>query len=136
VAERLGLPAKRWAVSFQSRVGREEWLRPYTDQLLKEWGAAGVPSVDVVCPGFSADCLETLEEIGEQDRDFFLEAGGQSYRYIPALNDRSAHIEALAELVAKHVQGWPEASPNWDPARVQAKATATLDRALAMGAER
>jgi ferrochelatase len=136
VAERLGLPAERWAVSFQSRVGREEWLRPYTDHVLKGWGAAGVPSVDVVCPGFSADCLETLEEIGEQNRDLFLETGGQRYRYILALNDRPIHIEALAELVAKHTQGWAEASPDWDRARVQAEATATLERALAMGAER
>ena len=73
VAEALGLPRERWALSFQSRVGREEWLRPYTDELLKQWGAEGVQRVHVACPGFSADCLETLEEIGQEALRFRLD---------------------------------------------------------------
>lgn len=134
VARELNLPEERWAVSFQSRVGRQEWLRPYTDELLKAWGAADVKSVDVVCPGFSADCLETLEEIDQENRHYFLDAGGDAYRYIPALNDRTDHIEALADIVTKHAQGWPEAS-DWDEERARSESTSARERALAMGAE-
>ncbi len=108
VAERLGLDAEHWAVSFQSRVGREEWLQPYTDATLKRWGGEGVNSVHVVAPGFSADCLETLEEIDVENRGYFLEAGGQSYGYIPCLNDSPAHLDMLAGLVQRHACGWPE----------------------------
>jgi ferrochelatase len=136
VAEGLGIGADRWALSFQSRVGREEWLRPYTDHLLKEWGAAGVARVDVVCPGFSADCLETLEEIDQQNRAFFLEAGGREFHYVPALNDRPDHIAALAGLVARHGQGWPEADPGWDGRAIEAELAASRERAIALGAPR
>jgi ferrochelatase len=136
VAEELDLPRERWALSFQSRVGREEWLRPYTDHLLKEWGGAGVKRVHVACPGFSADCLETLEEIDQQNRGFFLAAGGESFHYVPALNDRPDHIAALAGLVARHVQGWPEADPARDPAAAASELAASRARALAMGATR
>ena len=79
VAQRLGLADSQWAISFQSRVGLKEWLQPYTDQLLKQWGKEGVAHVQLVCPGFSADCLETLEEIAVQNRDFLLQAGGKQY---------------------------------------------------------
>ncbi|CAK0760345.1 Ferrochelatase [Gammaproteobacteria bacterium] len=109
VAERLELAEGQWAVSFQSRFGREEWVRPYTDQTLREWAVAGVRSVDIICPGFAADCLETLEEVALQNRDLFLMAGGKTYHYLPALNDRSDHILALAELILAQIQGWPEA---------------------------
>lgn len=109
VTEKLGLSDERWRLTFQSRVGNKEWLKPYTDHQLKEWGADGVKSVQVVCPGFSADCLETLEEIAVENRDYFVEAGGGDYAYIPALNDESAHIDALVELVGRHLSGWPEA---------------------------
>ena len=136
VTEALGLPRERWAHSFQSRVGREEWLRPYTDELLKQWGAEGVQRVHVACPGFSADCLETLEEIGQQNRGFFLEAGGGSFHYVPALNDRPDHIAALADLVTRQAQGWPEADANRNPADVAAELAASRARALAMGATR
>lgn len=101
VAAALDLPRERWQVAFQSRFGAAEWLQPYTDRTLTEWAAAGVKSVDVVCPGFSADCLETLEEIAMTDRDLFMGAGGESYRYIPALNARADHIEGLRTLVAE-----------------------------------
>lgn len=121
-------------MSFQSRVGREEWLRPYTDHLLKDWAATGVKSVEVVCPGFAADCLETLEEIGEQNRDFFLQAGGETFHYIHCLNDRPDHIEALTALLLKHSLGWPQAAEDQDEQRLRAKAS--RERAMAMGAER
>ncbi len=136
VAEDLHLQQKEWAVSFQSRVGREEWLTPYTDHLLEEWGRTGVKSVDVICPGFAADCLETLEEIGEQDRDFFLQAGGEDYHYIPCLNDEPDHVHFLATLVQRHACGWPQVVSDLDEARLEAEARATLARATAMGAER
>ena len=99
VAAALGLKADDWSLSFQSRVGREEWLKPYTDETLKRWGSEGLESVQVVCPGFSADCLETLEEVAMENRDFFLEAGGEKYSYIPCLNDDDAHMAALAAVV-------------------------------------
>ncbi len=108
VAERLELPEDRWQLTFQSIFGREEWLKPYTIETLRELGASGVKSVDVVCPGFSADCLETIEEISVENRDAYLVAGGEIFHYIPALNDRKDHIQALAGLVQKHTGGWLE----------------------------
>ena len=110
VAERLAIDELQWTVGFQSRFGREPWIQPDTDQILRAWGAAGIPSVDVICPGFAADCLETLEEVALQYRDRFLQAGGRTYQYLSALNDRPDHIQALASLVSAHVQGWPEAA--------------------------
>jgi ferrochelatase len=106
VAHRLQWPPERWAIAFQSRIGREPWLRPYTDQLLREWGNTAVASVEVICPGFAADCLETLEEVAQTDRDLFLSAGGKAFRYLPALNDRPAHIEALADRVLSATHDW------------------------------
>lgn len=99
LAQALELPAERWLLTFQSRFGREPWLQPYTDETLAALPGQGVKSVDIVCPGFSADCLETLEEIALGNREHFLAAGGESYRYIPALNDRPDHIAALADLI-------------------------------------
>lgn len=120
VAEALGLEAGRWAVGFQSRVGREPWLQPYTDHLLLEWAGAGVRSVDVVCPGFSADCLETLEEIDIGERERFLGAGGECFRYIPALNDSATHIGMLADLVVQTLGDWLDAGA--DAGQLQARA--------------
>jgi len=101
--EKLGLSEDKAYVAFQSRFGREPWMQPYTDDTLKNWGEQGVASVDVICPGFSADCLETIEEIGMENRDYFLEAGGQQYRYIPALNDDDGHINALSQIILEHL---------------------------------
>ncbi|MFC6632139.1 ferrochelatase [Microbulbifer taiwanensis] len=101
LAAELGLGGDSWQASFQSRFGKAEWLQPYTDKTLVEWGESGVASVDVICPAFSADCLETLEEISVENRANFLQAGGKEYRYIPALNLRRDHIEALASIVAE-----------------------------------
>ena len=106
VAEKLGLSEDRWQLTFQSIFGREEWLKPYTIETLRELGADGVKSVDVVCPGFSADCLETIEEISVENRDAYLNAGGETFHYIPALNDRDDHIQALANLVRKNTIDW------------------------------
>jgi ferrochelatase len=109
VAERLELPPERWVVSFQSLFGREEWLRPYTEDTIRTLAADGVDSLDVICPGFSADCLETIEEIDGLNREIYLHAGGRSYRYIPALNDRPDHLRLLADLARRHLAGWVEA---------------------------
>lgn len=106
VAERLELPDADWGISFQSRLGPVRWLTPYTDELLAEWARAGVRRVHVVAPGFSANCLETLDELDREARQAFLEAGGGSFEYIPALNDREDHIASLMDIVLAHLQGW------------------------------
>ncbi|HBY4912004.1 ferrochelatase [Klebsiella pneumoniae] len=96
----LGLPPERVMMTFQSRFGREPWLTPYTDETLKMLGEKGTKHIQVLCPGFAADCLETLEEIAVQNREIFLEAGGKQYEYIPALNADAAHIEMMVNLTA------------------------------------
>ena len=98
----LGLSPDRAMMTFQSRFGREPWLTPYTDETLKMLGEKGVKHIQVICPGFAADCLETLEEIAVQNREVFLEAGGQKYEYIPALNADRAHIEMMVNLTAPY----------------------------------
>ncbi|MFP5406226.1 MAG: ferrochelatase, partial [Gammaproteobacteria bacterium] len=107
LAGRLGLQREGWMVTFQSRFGRAEWLQPYTEPTLRELGRAGVRRVDLVCPGFVADCLETLEEIAMEVRQAFLESGGEDFRYIECLNESPAFIEALGALVLRHMSGWP-----------------------------
>lgn len=99
VAEKLNYTPKQWRLVFQSRFGKEEWLQPYCDKTLQALPRQGVEAVDVICPGFSADCLETLEEISETNRDLFFEAGGKSFRYIPALNDSEAHVAVLRDVL-------------------------------------
>ena len=129
VAEQLELEDDKWSVSFQSRFGPREWLKPYTDKTLKEWAKSGIEKVDVICPGFSADCLETLEEINMQNRGFFLDAGGKRFSYIPALNDQAAHISALLDIIEKHCEGWPETSPEWNITEQEKEIAATNQRA-------
>ena len=136
VAEYLELPEQRWQVSFQSRFGREEWLQPYTDHTLRAWAKSGVKSVDIVCPGFAADCLETLEEIAMENRAVFIKSGGQDYHYIAALNDRPEHIQMLADIIEKHTKGWPETESHWNATEVTLDAEASQRRAKAHGAER
>ncbi len=106
LAQALKLPEDRWQLTFQSRLGPKAWLKPYTDKTLEALARAGTKNVQVICPGFSADCLETLEEVAMENRDIFLGAGGEEYRYIPCLNDSADHIDLLAALVGRHVQGW------------------------------
>lgn len=113
--ERLGLDDSQLAVSFQSRVGREPWLQPYTDETVKRLAQEGIKRLDVACPGFAVDCLETLEEIAMQNSEFFRAAGGESLRYIPALNDSDEQVASLAALVLRHAQGWPESLPRENP---------------------
>jgi ferrochelatase len=110
VTERLGLAPEEWTVSFQSRLGRGEWLRPYTDELLLKFASAGRKRVSMVCPGFATDNLETLEENAIRNRAAFLAAGGELFDYIPALNASPDHIAVLSDLVIQHAQGWPEAT--------------------------
>jgi ferrochelatase len=129
LAEQLGLRPEQYAVSFQSRFGKKEWLEPYTTATLKQFGAQKTRRLDVVCPGFTADCLETLEEIAQEGKEDFQRAGGGEYHYIPCLNDHNDWIHALTDLVLDNLHGWL-IEPD----------TAELEqsrlRALAMGAKK
>ncbi len=128
LAEALALPPERYRVAFQSRFGRARWLEPYTADVLAELGRNGAGRVDVICPGFVADCLETLEEIALEGRSVFLRAGGQAFRYIAALNERDDWIRALSDIAAENLYGWIEPP---DPAAL----AAARSRALALGAD-
>jgi ferrochelatase len=136
VAESLELAEGSWHVSFQSRLGREEWLRPYTDEIMASWGAEKLGKIDVISPGFSADCLETLEEIAIRYAGDFTAAGGGELRYIPALNARDDHVSFLSRLIERNVAGWPEASPDWSLSEASRELDKSLQRAREMGAER
>lgn len=113
VAHALGLNDDEWIISFQSRFGKQEWIKPYTDVVLKEWGKSGVRSVQILSPAFSADCLETLEELAIENRETFLHAGGQEYHYIPALNMDDAHIDLMTALATPLVKGWAGTLDGW-----------------------
>lgn len=106
IGQALGLSESEYTMTFQSRFGREQWLQPYTDATLKDMAAQGVKSVQVFCPGFSADCLETIEEINVENRGYFIDAGGERFDYIPALNDNPAHIEALKTIIEENLSNW------------------------------
>ncbi|MCY3852137.1 MAG: ferrochelatase [Gammaproteobacteria bacterium] len=103
IARILGLRWDQWCITFQSRFGPKEWLTPYTDETLRKLSETGIRSVDVFCPGFSADCLETLEEIEQENQAVFRAAGGETFRYIPALNDNVDYVHALAGLIEAHM---------------------------------
>jgi ferrochelatase len=107
LAEQLGLTRDQVQLTFQSRFGKAKWLEPYTEPTLVALAQAGVKRVDVACPGFTSDCLETLEEIAQEAREAFLHAGGEQFRYIPCLNDSAAWISALGQLAERHLGGWP-----------------------------
>jgi ferrochelatase len=128
LARELGLAAAQWTISFQSRFGRAQWLTPYTSQVLATLGKEGVGRVDVFCPGFVADCLETLEEIGIEGKALFLEAGGKEFHGIPCLNEHPRWITALAEIVFRNLAGWLAQPPDVDAREL------TQVRAKAMGA--
>lgn len=129
LAEALGLAQEQYLITFQSRFGRAEWIQPYTAPTLQMLGKKGVRRVDVICPGFAADCLETLEEIAMECKADFLNAGGQEFHYIPCLNERDDWIRALCDITLSHLQGWLEETPN-PAAALESKA-----RAVAMGAK-
>jgi ferrochelatase len=120
--QRLGPDGDRVYVTFQSRFGAQQWLEPYTEPTLKQWAREGITKVDVICPGFLADCLETLEEIQVECRDAFLAAGGKQFRYLPCLNSQPAWIEALAGLALRHMCGWLE-----HPQAIEPACTATFE---------
>jgi ferrochelatase len=113
VAQELGLSEDEWIISFQSRFGKQEWVKPYTDVVLDDWAKSGVKSVQIISPAFSADCLETLEELAIENRDNFIEAGGEEYHYIPALNMDEAHIDLLEAMSAPLVKGWAGTLEGW-----------------------
>ena len=136
LAGALELEQDDWCISFQSRVGRAEWLRPYTDETIAEFGNHKLGRLDVVCPGFSADCLETLEEIAIQNAELFEASGGGELRYIPALNVRDDHVDFLARLIVRHAFGWPESSDDYSAGDLARQRDKSRERALAMGAER
>ena len=128
LAEARGLDKTQYKVTFQSRLGRAKWLEPYTEPTLIAMAQSGTKRVDVVCPGFTSDCLETLEEINMEARHAFLGAGGSDFHYIECLNDSAPGIQALAAVARQHMGGWPPQSP--DAAQLAASQAA----ALALGA--
>ncbi len=131
LAQELGLTKEQYTVTFQSRFGKAKWLEPYTEPTVIRMAQAGVKRIDVVCPGFTSDCLETLEEIAQEVREAFLHAGGQAFHYIPCLNDSAAWIEAMGQLTQQHLAGWPTRQAP-DAAALAASRAA----ALALGAPR
>jgi ferrochelatase len=133
LAESLGLSSSQYRVTFQSRFGRAEWVKPYTAATLEELGHAKTNRVDVVCPGFVADCLETLEEIAMEVKADFIKAGGGEFHYIPALNENSAWINALGEMTLSHLGDW--VSPVWDKTAAQQTAISSQQRAIILGAK-
>jgi protoporphyrin/coproporphyrin ferrochelatase len=129
LAEALGLKAEEYVVTFQSRFGKAKWLQPYTEPTLVQLAQQGVQRVDVICPGFSSDCIETLEEIDQEARAAFLHAGGQAFHYIPCLNDSAPWLRALADVCERHLSGWPtQVAPD------AAAGESSRARALARGA--
>jgi ferrochelatase len=130
LAEALSLPREKVRITFQSRFGKAKWLEPYTEPTLISLAQQGIRKVDVVCPGFTSDCLETLEEIAQEAQEAFTHAGGEQFQYIPCLNDHPAWINALADLAEQHLQGWPTNLPEAHAGQ------ASRERALAAGASR
>ena len=132
IATELGWNDARTIVTFQSRFGRAEWLKPYTAGTLEELGRDGIGRVDVICPGFAADCLETLEEIAMEGRDTFRRAGGKEFHYIPTTNDSPAFMAALTRIALDNLHGW--ASAEWDAQTAETESRDSAARARALGA--
>jgi ferrochelatase len=133
LAEELELNKDEYTVAFQSRFGRQEWLKPYLASTLEALGKAKTKRVDVICPGFSSDCLETLEEIAMEGKEIFKHAGGGEYHYIPALNENEAWIHAMTAIALENLQGW--VSTDWNREHAKKEAEMTKLRAQAMGAK-
>ncbi len=106
ISDELALNEDEYQICFQSRFGPEEWLQPYTDETLTNWANNGTASVDTICPGFAVDCLETIEEMGEENRGYFLESGGEEYQYIPCLNDGDSQVALFTALIQQHTHDW------------------------------
>ncbi|NBQ90426.1 MAG: ferrochelatase [Betaproteobacteria bacterium] len=131
----LGLAPSEVVVTFQSRFGKARWLEPYTEPTLVQLAKDGTERVDVMCPGFTSDCLETLEEIAQEAQHAFLDAGGKSFHYIPCLNDEPAWIEALASIALRHLQGWPIEADLLQSPQSQQESRIQREQALALGAK-
>ena len=129
LAEALQLNPAQYKVTFQSRFGRAEWLKPYTTEVLEQFGKQKLGCVDVICPGFVSDCLETLEEIAIEGKTIFLNAGGKEYRYIPCLNERDDWIHALADIAAQNLVGWAGNEP------ASEQLARSRERAFSLGAK-
>ena len=137
IAEGLGIKKDDYVVTFQSRFGAQEWLQPYTDKTLEKLGQQGVARIDVICPGFAADCLETLEEIADEGRETFLHAGGKVFNYVPVCNDSEPFIHALAAVTMQHLQGLiplDHPADQWDSKAAATALEASANRARAIGA--
>jgi protoporphyrin/coproporphyrin ferrochelatase len=132
LAEALGLSKDEYLIAFQSRFGKQEWLKPYLAATLEDLGKAKTARIDVICPGFSADCLETLEEIAMEGKEIFTHAGGGEYHYIPALNENEAWIHAMTAIALENLQGW--VTPSWDSAQTAKDNELTKTRAQSLGA--
>ena len=130
LGEKLGVPAGLMTVTFQSRLGKAEWLQPYTEPSLIAMAQQGVKRVDVMCPGFTSDNLETLEEINMEAREAFMHAGGREFHHIACLNDQHEWIAALAAISIQHLQGWPSAAAP-DPAALEAQRQRAIERGAA-----
>lgn len=133
LGEALGLGTEQYRVTFQSRFGKAEWLQPYTDKTLEALGLEGVNRVDAVCPGFVADCVETLEEIAQEGRETFLHAGGKSFHYIPALNEHPDWIDALGNITLSNLYGW--ADKEFDETLARQSLQDSASRAARLGAK-
>jgi ferrochelatase len=133
LAEELELNKDEYVVAFQSRFGRQEWLQPYLASTLEALGKAKTKRIDVICPGFSSDCLETLEEIAMEGQHIFQSNGGGDYHYIPALNENDAWIQAMTQIALENLQGW--AHLNWDNVAAKSESEMTKMRAQSLGAK-
>ncbi len=134
LTQELGIDPEMVVTAFQSRFGRAEWLKPYTSDTMKRLGKAKTGRVDVFCPGFVSDCLETLEEIAIENKAIFLKAGGKAFHHIPCLNDLHEWIQALARIVADHLHGW--ASSDYDRGKAEREAQLSASRAKQIGAKK
>ena len=132
IADELGVNKDDYLVTFQSRFGRAEWLQPYTDKTLERLGRAGTNRVDVICPGFAADCLETLEEIAMEAKETFLHAGGKTFNYISVANDSQGYVAALTTIAGEHLAGW--VSESYDKDAAQREGENSARRAKSAGA--
>ena len=124
LAEALNLNKDEYQIAFQSRFGKQEWLKPYLASTLEDLGKAKTPRIEVICPGFSSDCLETLEEIAIEGKHIFQHNGGGEYHYIACLNGRETWVNAMCTIAMENLHGWVSSEWNQEAAEIQAKLTA------------
>ena len=136
LADALGLSKDEYLIAFQSRFGKQEWLKPYLASTLEELGKAKAPRIDVICPGFSSDCLETLEEIAMEGKEIFIHAGGGEYHYIAALNENDAWIDAMTTIALENLQGWVTLEWDAEQAKKDNEMTSLRAKALTSAAQK